>query len=410
MTTPIQRQDDPRTPLPAPAVEPPKLPRPIAAAPPWLDQPQTRRHIDQFWLTAAALLLALGSCYFGWRAIVSVGITTLATVITYALGTLVLNVFKRRPTEGWLYAVWIGMLTGISLPVFMRSEVAVLVGIATGVFAHLFGRTRPLRVHPAALAVVVVSLIPIALLRGEPSQAMEQIFEPVWGVVTPSNVIVGDLRDFDADAPVERTPWYRLSSNAEFDATRRVEPYRMTIDNQEAMLLNANALKNLLASGEMHRLEEILLGSVPGLIGATSAVAVIFIGMIAIYRRLSWWPIPLAAVIAWLATLMVMPIETDDQTRRVVQLLFELGPEIAISYLSYMLLTSPLLFVVMLMAPQTAPISGTGRIAYGVLIGSIAIGLQWTTQSPVSPFAALAMVSLFSRPFDAVKRSRFTRA
>jgi hypothetical protein len=72
-----------------------------------------------------------------------------------------------------------------------------------------------------------------------------------------------------------------------------------------------------------------------------------------------------------------------------------------------MLLAPPLVLVVMILAPITAPIGGTGRLIYGALIGATAMAALWFIAEPAAAFLSLVPASLLSPALDRLQRSPF---
>jgi hypothetical protein len=405
------RQLDPRTPLPEDIIPPPRARRAAPAmefAPPWLGPNRTRRQIDALWLLVAGCLTAGGLFFFGWRGLCVVALTALAAVATWWLTRQVMRLVRPRvQIDSAMHLIVMAMLLGLALPVMRRPSIAVLAGMLLGIACHLVGRTHRLRVHPVALVMVVLWLLPAMLAPHGRGASAESIFQPINAVLQPGSVIVGDLND--ASPQISRQTWSMAMRDPQYDAVNRAQPYELLIADQKKMLEPPSILVNMLGSGELARLEELLFGSVPGPIGGTSRALIIVLGLYLMYRRLSWWVTGAIAFIAALAALLVMPVHTADGWTIVIARLLALEPAVAVTYVSYILLASPLAFIALILAPLTAPTSNLGRIVYGTIIGAGLIIAQWTLQSPHATYLGLLVASILSRPLDWLHPRPFTR-
>ena len=74
-----------------------------------------------------------------------------------------------------------------------------------------------------------------------------------------------------------------------------------------------------------------------------------------------------------------------------------------------MLLASPLLMFVFILAPITAPMTARGRVVYGAILGSSLIITQWILQNPQAAPLSLLVASALARPLDALRLSHFVR-
>jgi Na+-translocating ferredoxin:NAD+ oxidoreductase RnfD subunit len=101
-----------------------------------------------------------------------------------------------------------------------------------------------------------------------------------------------------------------------------------------------------------------------------------------------------------LGALLIMPIQSPDGWTIVMVKLFALEPAVAVTYVSYILLASPLAFIALILAPITAPTSNFGRVIYGLIIGAGLILAQWTLHSPGSTYLSLLAASALARPLD----------
>ncbi len=153
-------------------------------------------------------------------------------------------------------------------------------------------------------------------------------------------------------------------------------------------------------------MEDLVLGTVPGSIGVTSAVAVIVGGLFLLYRGLIDFRIPLLITAsAWIALLALpIPAGTDQHLH------FQWFPShvqgvgwtMGITLANYEVLASPLLFTAFFLAgsPNTRPLSRKSRAIYSVLIGVLAAGFQLYLSVSLGSYLALLLAGFTTPVLD----------
>jgi Na+-translocating ferredoxin:NAD+ oxidoreductase RnfD subunit len=379
--------------------------------PPWIAPIHRCFQIDGLWLMVAVVMLMMGVIFFGWRGLLGVANASLVTLLTYSLIVWVCRwAGWRIVADSNTHALVMGLLLGLCLPVTWGSVVPVVAGLMMGVVLHIVGRSHRVRAHP--VAVVIILLWGLGLLAGG-AQSGSALFG--MGVAQPRDaphavlragwVVVGDV--LDVGAGVDHLPWVAQRESATGDAMARVEPYSAMISHQHRVIQDGSILASTLGNGGLPPMGDLVLGAVPGAIGASGRLMLIVLGLYAIYRRVARWPVAVSALGAAVWVLLLMPVGYHDQTTVVLARLIHLGPSVAVSYLGYMVLASPLALIAMILAPQTAPTSSRGRVVYGAMIGAVMILLQWFAATPMAGMLSLLLASCLSRPLDAMHRSRF---
>lgn len=361
-----------------------------------------RTQIDTFWLLVAILLLALGTIFFGWRAMLSVSAAWLATLATYLIAAMGLQIFwpKRLPDSS-LHVLTMGLLLGLSLPVMRQPWIPILAGVMLGLLCHIIGRSHTIRIHPVAAALVLVWVIPLFISHGREGNASRELTtEPA--VLNLDHVILGDLYNTPS-TPTPLAVWWEDASTGRSHAQRKPEPIRILL--KQNIPQNPALLPDLLSSNRLPRVEEMLIGCVPGPIGATSKAVIIVLGLYLMYRRLSWWPMAAGGVLAAVAMLFVMPLYVGQHLTILSVRLWDMGFALAFVYVGYFLLAGPFLWILLILAPSTAPMSARGKIYYGLVIGAGVTLAMWITGSWSSAYIALLVASAFTRPLDALQRS-----
>lgn len=379
--------------------------RALTAAP-WLAPVLHRAWVDLHWLLVALAMASAGLIFFGWRALLVLAVTAAAALGSSLLVRVVVQLLRpARQFDSPLHVLNLALLLGLALPMTLGLAIPALSGLLLGILAHLVGRGRRVRLHPVAMVLVLVWAMPaLATWSAEPLRRSN--FDPIHAVLKPTRVVLGDLADVGRERPHE--PWWIASPEADRDAIRRLPPAELVLRERRRMLEQETMLVQMLTSAELCRLEELLLGCVPGMIGGSSRGLLLFLGLYLMHKRLAWWPMALAALAAALATLAVMPMGGPDGGIVLTRLLARPAP-LAITYLAYMILASPLVMVVLILAPITAPISAAGRLVYGAIIGATAVAATWFVPLPPAAFLSLVLASLLSRPLDLLQRSPMAR-
>ena len=391
----------------------------LAASPPWVGGAHRVAAVDRQWLIVAGAMTVWAAVFFGWRGLMQVAVATMACTAVHLIALLL-----RRPAAvghahaptpshsggGGGGAVWLGMMTGLSLPLTQDYTLPLLAGLLTGGVMQVVGRSHRLRVHPLAVVMVAVWLVPLAGWWGGSGWLIQQATEPIDAVLRPSHVVRGDV--FELVGGVSYEPWWETGAAGLPDGVRRASfvdslwRYRYELATQRTWLVS------MLSSGELPRFEELLLGSVPGPVGGTSPAVVIGLGVYLMYRRLAWWPMPLWALGGAVLMLAWMPVPGGagaEGWSTVAQHLVQLGPAAGLTLLGYLLLASAAPLVVMIHAPLSMPLTPRGRAAYALVLGSVAMAAQWLIAVPQAPYLGLLVAGLLSRLLDNLHHSPFAR-
>lgn len=374
-----------------------------ASGPPWLGPIHRRVQVDLFWLVVTGSLLAFGTVFFGWRGLFGAGITTLASLVTYmTFGGALKRWSPDRVADSNLYALNLGLLLAAALPAMERPAMPLLAGVLMGLTGQIVGRSHKVRAHPV---VVVWFLMVLFSWTWMPRDSNLASFGAVQSVLRPDRLLIGDLTDLAER--IDRQAWWHCVDPDEADAVPRSDPHTVVVMQQRTMLQHRAVLANLLGNGWLRPLGEVLLGVVPGHFGASSRGLLILLGLYLIHRRLAWWPMAAIALLAAGATLLLMPLKHDGHWTLVLLRLWGMGPSVAVTYVSFITLASPLLLVVLILAPQTAPTGYAGRLVYALIIGVTAVLTQWVFATYAGAYLGLLIASILSRRLDALHKSPF---
>ena len=151
----------------------------------------------------------------------------------------------------------------------------------------------------------------------------------------------------------------------------------------------------------------LIIGGQPGPIGISSAIAVIMGGLLLLYRGLVDYRIPVLAVIAAYVALLVLPIpvvitDTSIQWHWLAFRPQHLGWPVAVTFVNYEMLASPLLFVIFFLAtsPQLHPSSALATAIYAILVGALCAPAQLYGPVDVAPYIALLLACMITPTLD----------
>jgi Na+-transporting NADH:ubiquinone oxidoreductase subunit NqrB len=364
-----------------------------AWGPPWL-APISHR---------SCLMLSLGVIFFGWRGMLGASATWLATLVTYLMVAMACQVFwPRRQNDSSLHVLTMGLLLGVSLPVMRDPMIPIIAGVALGLACHVIGRSHRLRIHPVAAVIVLVWVVPLLVSQqsSAPYAGRSMTTEPA--VLKLDHVILGDLYDLPV-MPAPMGAWWEDVTLHSHHAMRRPEPVRMLLGSD--IPGEPGRLADLLSQSKLPRVEELLLGCVPGPVGATSKAIIIILGLYIIYRGLAWWPMAAGGMLAATLTLLLLPIRVDGHWTLLGMRIVEMGLSVGFVFVGYVLLASPLLWILMILAPVTAPMSSSGKILYGLIIGAAGMMAMYYSGLWPAAFLGLLLASALTRSLDALQRS-----
>jgi electron transport complex protein RnfD len=163
----------------------------------------------------------------------------------------------------------------------------------------------------------------------------------------------------------------------------------------------------------MPAMEDLVIGGQPGPIGTSSAVAIIVGGLFLLYRGLIDFRIPTLILFAAFITMLVLPIptlisETTVDWHWIAFRQFGIGRAMAVTFVNYEIVASPLLFTAFFLAtsPAVRPMARRARVVYAILIGVVSGVVQLYFSVAIGPYVALLLVSLLTPTFDKWLRPR----
>ena len=363
-------------------------------------------------VTAAFIPFSAALVFYGWAAL-----ATVAIVLGSAAAALSVwqHIGRRGRQLNVARCLWMALLMGLMLPPHLLSPhggdwpIVPAAGVFLVIVEWLLARLGSGRVEPMLAAFLI--LIVLFASRLTPHL-----------VLTPDRMVVGNLFNADLiDVGLPRTtPW--VERNADRQQPEGAAAPRDALDDSDPAGIGLASYTSgreatdqfsdsalMVLRDRMPPLEDLIIGGEPGPIGMASGLAVIVGGLLLIHRGLIDYRIPLLAVVAAMAALMILPVpvEITDLGPQWHWMAFRapyLGWQVDLSLVSYELFASPLLLAVFFLATsaRTRPMGGAGRAAFGVILGLLAAAAQLYGSVMVGPYVALLLASLLSRTLDRV--------
>jgi Na+-translocating ferredoxin:NAD+ oxidoreductase RnfD subunit len=352
----------------------------------------------------AMFTLTAGLLFYGWRAVLAVGLVVLSAAAA-------LRVWRHVGLRGgqlrYSHVLWLAFTLGLMLPVHLAAHFSLdagevwpilpLAGFALVIFCWLLGGIGAGRIHPVVvtyLALTVLfggALIPRQLLQRNAlvtGNVMNSVKSPSSAFAQESWRMRPPIIGYDA---IEVTP------PSEFLAaytTGQVSPDRAWL-----------SLDSLLRD-RMPPLEDLIMGATPGPIGTSSAIAVIIGGLFLLYRGLIDYRIPLLIISTTIIALLILPIpwqiRENPQWRWAVGHVPGVGWPVGITLANYEILASPLLFMAFFLATSASarPLTRRGRTIYSIMIGFLTAVFQLYVSVSFGSYLALMTASLLTPAMD----------
>ncbi len=402
-------------------------PRPAAPRTNWVTH--SGMDVSQFvsmHILGAVFPLSAGLLLYGWRALVLILGVGASTAVAL---TLWKRVGRRGRTLRMDHAMWLALLLALTLPAQLCSDtdragfstispwpIIPAAGITLAVLLWTLGTYGSGRVH----AVLVVHLLLVVLFR--------DLLVPHY-TLQRMNLFRGDVLDavvaqtpasHRADSAAGRDttlPWIRSPVDVGHDAvysepaSQRLVFYTTGTEFPERTWVS---LEGLLRD-RMPPLEDLIIGGQPGPIGTSSAIAVIIGGLFLLYRGLIDYRIPLLIFLSAYLSMLVLPVplritESDETWQWFIARPPPdgVGWQVALTFIHYEVMASPLLFVAFFLAtaPAVRPMSRRGRAIYAILVGVLSAVFQLYLAVSIGPYLALLGISLLTPMIDRLFRPR----
>lgn len=346
-------------------------------------------------LMAAMAPLAAGIVFFGYRA---------AQVALLSIGAcVVLEGLWFRATRtpamfGRSHAILTGTLLALTLPPF----VAWYVPLVAAAFAIIVGKAVFGGVGHFLWQPALVGRLAASAMFG---MALSPAF---WPVLSPSNVITGDVRA--CRKPAAYRGWTQASElpsgTPGYLLERPVAKLRVLGSDRDPRY---GSLSEALL--DLPEIRELLFGATGGGIGETSIIVILVAGMYLIYRHYVHWALPASMIAAAAVTAAIAPVHLagPGETVRVLWLPFTAeGLDVGLTFVSYHLVGGELVLAAMFLAPEmtSRPVTRMGQVLFGVGCGSLGMLLQLYAVFPLSFYIAVLVMNTFTPVLERITRPR----
>jgi len=357
--------------------------------------------VDVYYLAhflAAIFPITAGLLLYGWRA--GAVIVTVVAVSTFTTG-IWRRVGQRGGSLGYLENFWYALLLSLMLPAtLLMSETGWMIAISAAMLLVILRWTLPAvgnwMMHPTVLTYLIIAGGFSANLDAD-------------RILNRDHLLTGELMHAGTpnDRAVGAESWYARTKNpTDADYVEHVAD-RLTRYTRGLEVPTRRWLPlSVLLRDIMPPLEDFIVGGQPGSIGASSALAVIICGLFLLYRGVIDFRIPLIGCLSAYVTFIMLPIPTviasSPQWHWAVFRLQEVGPAVAITFVNYEMLASPLIFTLFLLAttPIVCPMMRRSRAIYALVLGIAAATFQLYVSVSYGPYLALLVVSVLSAELD----------
>jgi len=388
-----------------------------ADASPYLRTAQPLGHCglsaDRYFVThifGALFPLCAGLALFGFRAL-------LVTMIVVASSLATAFFWKRIGARGgqvrYSHVIWLSITLVLMLPAHLADAngsqavnsllILPLAGALLVCFGWVLGGIGAGRIHPVVVTFLLLSVVYSSSFTST-------------AVLQRNRMVLGDVLDAGRGSSMEISPepWFKSPIVANRDAIATT-PAAVFLSSYTTGQLSPDrawlSLESLLRD-RMPPPEDVILGSVPGPLGTTSAIAVVIGGLFLLYRGLIDYRIPLLITLACFVTLLILPVPaviTDKpEWRWCLWQMRGVGFPMAATFANYEILASPLLFMAFFVAtaPPVRPLTCKGRVLYSIGVGVLAAVFQLYVSVTIGCYLALLTASLLTPIMDKWLRPR----
>lgn len=347
---------------------------------------------------AAVFPITAGLLLYGWRAaaviLIVMGVTIVATAVWGRIGL-------RGGTLSYLDNLWYALLLSLMLPAtllasFTGSVIVVIAPLLMVILRWALPAVGHWMMHPALLVYLIIALAFSGSLNAD-------------RILNRDHLLVGEL--MRAGAPADRAAgvdsWFARTRNpTDADYVEHVSDHLTRYTRGLETPTRRWLPLSVLLRDTMPPLEDFIVAGQPGPIGVSSALAVIICGLFLLYRGVIDFRIPLIGCLAAYVTFIILPIPTvisaGPQWHWAVFRLPEVPSAVAITFVNYEMLASPLIFMLFLLAttPVICPMKRRSRTIFALILGVVAATFQLYVSVSYGPYLALFLVSVLSAELD----------
>ncbi|MEE8170156.1 MAG: RnfABCDGE type electron transport complex subunit D, partial [Phycisphaerae bacterium] len=347
--------------------------RPLLLDPPQIAIGAGYDQILSSWWLAALLPALAGVILFGPAAVKIIVCAIAAAVITE---TALTRARVSAVPESLSHAGLIGLLLALTLPATAPLSAALTGGVVAIAFGKLaMGGLGRYLWQPALVGRVAVQFLFSAQLGFHAGLATS----PVLG---RSHLVFGDVSNAARVQSYSEQGWDVTDLPYNVHAMRLERPVqtlREWADGVAPGRGNEQSLAALLRD-DLPPWEDTVLGTVPGAIGETSAIAILVAGLYLVYRGALRGSIPLAVLVVAYVAAAICPLRIGLERSYVWFPGWQTTDGVAIgpAYALYHLTSGSLMFAAVFLAgdPTSSPLTARGRVWFGAGVGVLAIFMR----------------------------------
>jgi len=333
------------------------------------------------WLYAAALPAMAGVVLFGRTALIVIGASIGAALIT---DFLMDRLTRRRQRSDTLHVALLALLLALTFPAQAPWYIPAFAAFIMVTVKAAFGGISHCLWHPALIGRVVVQFLFTQQL------ALTFAGAPVSGpVLAPQHLVSGQLELARRFAATEYLGWREAGLEEQqahaFETVRPQQVLRLFADGHiskdTSLWKNDPPLRiTPLLRDYLPPWGDTILGAVPGAIGETTSLALVVAGLYLIYRGHLRWQLPVAVILGAAVAAAIMPISigANGSYRWVPALVFEEGRAVGLAYVLFHLTAGQLLICAFLLGGEMllSPLRARGQFLFGAGIGVLTIFLR----------------------------------
>ena len=294
----------------------------------------------------------------------------------------------RGGSLSYLDNLWYALLLSLMLPAtLLTSPNGLAIVVSAGLLMVMLHWALPAighwMMHPPLLAYLLIACAFSGNLNAD-------------RILNRDHLLVGELMA-PAARPIEPPARFVVRSRAESDRRRLCRACSRSFDELHARGLETPTRRwlplSVLLRDIMPPLEDFIVAGQPGPIGTSSTLAVIICGLFLLYRGVIDFRIPLIGCLSAYVAFIMLPIPTviaaGPQWHWAVFRLPEVGPAVAITFVNYEMLASPLIFTLFLLAttPIVCPMKRRPRTIFALLLGIVAAAFQLYVSVSYGPYS-----------------------
>ena len=370
-----------------------------AAQSPFIRAPEASKSIFLTIALAACGPLAAGVVFFGWRALITVGLSVLGCM---AIEWGYYQVRRTPALLGRSHALLTGLLLGLTLPPFVPWYVP-LVGAAFAILVGkaLFGGVGHFLWQPA-----LVGRLAVAVLFAPPLLSANLLNPPQWPVLAKNTRIAGDIKNVATDFTYRQ--WRQTLAPPGTDALQRQRPReilrKLTRRGEDPPQSIVDTLCHMPPGWDL------LCGAHGGGIGETCTLIILVAGLYLVYRNFFRARLAGMFLLAAAVTAAVAPIRAADGTGWQWLPVVSEGLEVGFVYVNYHLACGEIMLAAWFLATEmtSRPVTAPGQAIFGIICGVLAILIRlYVPTVPIPAYAAVLGANTFTPLLDTAIQPRF---